>query len=133
MVEELRGDHCTDRVTTLVLGSGPAAAITKEPGDRVQAARLQIGTEHVALCHTPIIARPSAPVPMDPPCAASRGGLGVLPLHRGNSGPPGSRRRGRTATSIAVTSTPPSPLPEPAMSRAGKVTVSKWTIGGFES
>src|SRR3954454_10629170 len=88
-------------MTTLVLGSGPAAAITKEPGDRVHAARLQIGTEHVALCHTPIIARPSTPVRWTLPGAASRRGHGALRLHCGNSGPSGSPHRRWTATSIA--------------------------------
>src|SRR4051794_6813461 len=55
VVEELAGDHRADRVATWVLRAGTARAVAKEPGDRVDAARLQIATEHVALCHRPIM------------------------------------------------------------------------------
>src|SRR5215212_8067956 len=55
VLEELGSDHRTDRVATQVLRAGPAGAITEEPGDRVDPARLQIGTDHVPLYHAPIM------------------------------------------------------------------------------
>jgi hypothetical protein len=67
VVQKLGRDHRADGVTADILRAGAAAAITKKPGHRVGAARLQVATEDVALCHGPIIARQWAPMPRPAP------------------------------------------------------------------
>src|SRR5664279_4725350 len=47
--EEPRGDHRADRVAADVLGAGAATTVAVEAGDRVNAAWLQLMSEHIAL------------------------------------------------------------------------------------
>jgi len=51
VLEELRGYHRSDGVAPPVLGTGMAAAVTKETGDRVIAEGFQPATQHVAISH----------------------------------------------------------------------------------
>jgi hypothetical protein len=51
VLEELRGYHRADGVAATVLGTGMAAAVTKETGDRVIAEGFQPATQHVAISH----------------------------------------------------------------------------------
>jgi hypothetical protein len=51
VLEELGGDDSADRVAALILGSGAAASIPEETGHRIQAARLEIPAEDIALAH----------------------------------------------------------------------------------
>ena len=51
VLEEFKGHHRADSVAPLILGTGMAAAVSKESGDRVIAAWLQRATQHVAISH----------------------------------------------------------------------------------
>lgn len=56
MVEELGRDDGTDGVATQVLGSGAAAAVAEESGQRLGATGLELVAKHVAFGHEPSIA-----------------------------------------------------------------------------
>jgi len=51
VVQKLGRDDRADGVTSEVLRAGAAEAITKEPGHRVGAARLQVCAQDIALSH----------------------------------------------------------------------------------
>ena len=51
VLEEFRGHHRSDGVAPPILRTGMAAAVSKESGDRVIAARLQRATQHVEISH----------------------------------------------------------------------------------
>jgi hypothetical protein len=51
VLEELSSHHRSDGVAAPVLGTGMAAAVSKETGDRVIAEGLQPATQHVAISH----------------------------------------------------------------------------------
>jgi hypothetical protein len=51
VLEEFRGHHRADGVAPLILGTGMAAAVSKESGDRVIAACPQRATQHVEVFH----------------------------------------------------------------------------------
>jgi hypothetical protein len=53
MIEKLGGDYRADRVATSVLGTGAAAPVTKEAGDRVRPAGFECAAQHVELSHEP--------------------------------------------------------------------------------
>ena len=56
VLEELSSHHRSDGVAAPVLGTGMAAAVSKETGDRVIAEGLQPATQHVAISHLRSIA-----------------------------------------------------------------------------
>ena len=51
MREELRGHHRADRVAAQVLGSGGAAPVPVEPGERIGSTWLELPAEHVSVAH----------------------------------------------------------------------------------
>ena len=51
VLEEFSSHHRSDGVASPVLGTGMAAAVSKETGDRVIAEGLQPATQHVAIFH----------------------------------------------------------------------------------
>ena len=51
VLEEFGGDHGTDGVATQVLGTGGAAPVPVEAGERVGAARLQFAAQDVSIGH----------------------------------------------------------------------------------
>jgi len=57
MLEELSGGHRADRVAAPVLGPRPTAPISIEAGERVDAARLQLVAQYIAVTHLGIIAQ----------------------------------------------------------------------------
>jgi len=60
--EKLGSDNCADRVAPLVLGTGVAAPITKEAGDRVTAAGGERSAKDVEVGHGPSIAQVNGPI-----------------------------------------------------------------------
>jgi hypothetical protein len=81
VVQELGGDHGTDRVASEVFRAGAAAAVPEEPGHRVGTAWFEIDTEDVALHHGPIIA-PRWPLSSYVPIDRSAAGCTLRPAHR---------------------------------------------------
>ena len=51
MREELRGHHRADRVAAQVLGSGGAAPVPVEPGERIGSTWLELRAEHISVAH----------------------------------------------------------------------------------
>ena len=61
VLEKLAGDNSTDRVAPQVLGTGVAAPITKETGDRITAAGGERSAQDIEVGHGPSIAQVSGP------------------------------------------------------------------------
>jgi hypothetical protein len=57
VLEELRGDHCADRVAAQVLETGATAPVPVEAGDRVGAAGHKLSTQNIAIGHRTSIPR----------------------------------------------------------------------------
>jgi len=58
--KELGRDDSTDRVTAKILRPGAAAAIPEESGERINAARLKLTAEDIALTHDASLLRASS-------------------------------------------------------------------------
>lgn len=56
VIKKLGGDDRTDGVTSMILGSAGATAVSIKSGDRVEAARLQFPTDDISIRHVSSIA-----------------------------------------------------------------------------